>query len=361
MNISELSFSIPDMLAIVGLAQCVYVLVYMAFRSGDVRRAVLPFVYFFVLGTAFFLEFAGRFIGEMIPYYDLLKWLAWFGGLPLGVLLVEQVAQIDKTVPASHYRILFLLPLAFGAALALAQVHGACWFPELCSEFDEWLTVTGLLAGALSLLSIWLRRDIVARLFSQKTGRDRYWVILMLVFVNLSFLMVMFLSLGRVIGAFETGVIRTALGLGFAYLAGTSLFRIYPQALQLVVRKPGQEVGLTPEDQAIAQKIQKLFDLDKIYQEPECSRAMLARELQIPETVISRIINLHFGKSFPQLLNERRVEDAKRLLKETDASVKVIAGEVGFASMASFNRVFRNLTGMTPSELREKSSVVAKG
>ena len=66
------------------------------------------------------------------------------------------------------------------------------------------------------------------------------------------------------------------------------------------------------------------------------------------------MINVHYNKSFSQLLNERRVADAKRLLEETTATVKIISGEVGFNSTASFNRVFRDISGQSPSAWRKR-------
>ena len=58
-------------------------------------------------------------------------------------------------------------------------------------------------------------------------------------------------------------------------------------------------------------------------------------------------------KSFPQLLNEKRVETAKTLLLDTDASIKIVAQEVGFNSLPSFNRVFKEVEGQSPSSYRK--------
>jgi AraC-like DNA-binding protein len=105
-------------------------------------------------------------------------------------------------------------------------------------------------------------------------------------------------------------------------------------------------------------KIEDLLRYDKVYQEPTYSRSDLARELEISETLISRVINIYFQKSFPQLLNECRVEDAKRLLRQTKASIRVVQEEVGFNSLASFNRVFKETTGLSPSVYRESNTEI---
>lgn len=346
----QLRFSIPEILSLIGVAQCVYILVYMLFRAGNIKRVILPFLYFIVLGLAFFLDFSERFIGGLTVYYGILQWFFWFLGPPLSVLLIIQIARIRQTPDFINYWVLFLTPLAYAGAVFMALRDESCIFPGECAVLHECLVITGLIAGVVSMVVIWRHRPMLYELYKEKAGKDRYWLILTLIFVNLFFLAVMLASLTPWMTEQNATMIRTFLGLGLVYLAGTSLFRIYPQAITLVNR--GKKEEINPEELALARRIERLLDREKIYHEPSYGRADLARELEAPETVVSKVINAHFGKSFPQLLNERRVEDAKRLLRETKASIKVIAQEVGFNSTASFNRVFRDITGQTPSAYR---------
>jgi AraC-like DNA-binding protein len=99
-----------------------------------------------------------------------------------------------------------------------------------------------------------------------------------------------------------------------------------------------------------------LLNVDKVYQEQEYSRASFAAELGVSEATVSRLANDYLRKTIPQLLNEYRVEDAKVLLKETDAPIQIVAKEAGFPSLATFNRVFRDLSGKTPSEYRKETA-----
>jgi AraC-like DNA-binding protein len=347
-TLESLRFNIPEILSLIGLVQCVYILVYMAFRAGGWKRAFLPFVYFLVLGLAFFAGFASRFIGAM-PFYALIDWALWFMGPPLSVLLVIQIARITEPPSLRHFRVLGVLPLALVLAIAITRrIEGMI--------FQEWLTLTGILAGVVSLLAMWGQRPVLAQLTAQPGGRDRYWLILTLVIVNLGFLATMLLSLTPVLSAEQAMVIRSIWGLGFVYVAGTSLFRIYPQAVRLVDRAP-RPGGLSEDEHKIAQRIENLLTLEKVYHEPAYNRVSLAKELGISETVVSRVINQHFGRTLPQLFNEYRIQDAKRLLQETDAPVKTICEEVGFNSIASFNRVFRDMEGATPGQYRELHQV----
>lgn len=350
---TELRFSIPEILSLVGLIQCVYVLVYMLFRAGDAKRAVLPFLYFVVLGLAFFLDFARDHVGAMFDYYIVLPWAAWFMGPPLSVLLMIQIAQISQSPPRRYFLLPLLLPVAAALAFFMAHRDSNCELPGNCPVLREWLVIFGLVAGIVSIAILWIRRGLLRGLKAEKAGVARYWLILTLIFVNLSFLAIMLMSLTPGLRADDMRMIRTLLGLGLVYIAGTSLFRIYPQAVQIVERGNRE---MSPEEKNIAQRIEGLLTLEKIYQEPHYTRADLARELKLPESVVSKVINIHFGRSFPQLLNEKRVADATKLLTETNLAVKDVAEQVGFNSTASFNRVFRDLTGNTPSTYRKSGA-----
>lgn len=346
----HLQFTIPEILSLIGVTQCVYFLVYMIMRAGRLSRAGLPILYFFVLALAFLSDAAERALGGSIDHYFYLQWAAWFLGPPLSVLLVIQVAQINRTPDLKHFWVLALVPAAFLAARMVVPAEAGCGSGEPCAELQAALVVFGMIAGCLSLLAIWLQRDVFAAITSEKTGKARYWLILALVFTNIFLLGVMLFGLSLPAYAENVLLVRTVLGLGFVYLVGTSLFRIYPQAVML------SEIGpdtLTARDMEIARRIEGLMTMEKVYHEPAYSRADLARECEVSEAALSRIINLHFHKTFPQLMNEHRIEDAKRMLRETDASVRTVAGEVGFNSLATFNRVFKELTGSSPGQFRQ--------
>ena len=338
----QLQLTVPEILSLIGVAQCLYVLVYIAMRAGRISRAGIAILYFYALGLGFLSDFSAGYIGGIWPYYDDMSWFAWFYGPPLSVLLVIQIAQITKTPHLRHYWVIFLTPAAYVASSYLAQ--------RTAAEFDELLIVSGLVAGAISLLAIWANRGLFDEILAQKTGKERYWLIIALLLMNISFLGLMLMGLNENMTEDDVRLMRTFLGLGFVYLVNTSLFRIYPRAVHI---ESQVREDLSPQEAEIAGKIERLMMLEKVYQEPTYSRTDLARECHASEAVISKIINTHFGKTFPQLVNELRIKDAKQLLLETDAAVRVIANDVGFNSLASFNRVFKDSTGFSPSQFRK--------
>lgn len=83
-----------------------------------------------------------------------------------------------------------------------------------------------------------------------------------------------------------------------------------------------------------------------------------ARELFISKRQISRIFSEHLGTSFHVFINSLRVGLATEMLLSTTASVSDIAYECGFESLCTFNRVFRGVTGKTPSYIRRTGKYV---
>jgi len=83
--------------------------------------------------------------------------------------------------------------------------------------------------------------------------------------------------------------------------------------------------------------------------------ADVAAELGMSESRFSRFFRRATGNSFTDFVNRVRVNRACHLLMETDARVTHICYEVGFHNVANFNRRFRDIKGMTPSEFRQQA------
>jgi AraC-like DNA-binding protein len=82
----------------------------------------------------------------------------------------------------------------------------------------------------------------------------------------------------------------------------------------------------------------------------------LAQALDVPLNHLSQVINEQLGRNFFDFINGYRVEAAKQRLSRPEAGhVKIItvAFDCGFNSLATFNRVFKNLAGQTPSDFRK--------
>lgn len=89
------------------------------------------------------------------------------------------------------------------------------------------------------------------------------------------------------------------------------------------------------------------------------SQREVARMVRLSPAGFSRFFSRHFGKPFVTYVAEVRVGNACRLLLESDRSIAEVAVEVGFNNLANFNRRFRYLKGMTPSDYRRMARGLA--
>ena len=93
----------------------------------------------------------------------------------------------------------------------------------------------------------------------------------------------------------------------------------------------------------------------KPYLDLELTIHDISQELKIPRHYLTQIINEKLNKNFYQFINEYRVEEVKRLLQDPaykKYTFTAIAFEAGFNSKSSFNSVFKETVGKTPTEYR---------
>lgn len=115
-----------------------------------------------------------------------------------------------------------------------------------------------------------------------------------------------------------------------------------------------QNSGLT--DELVDEYYKKLIILmeqEELYKNSDLSLNNLANELGIHPNYLSQIINENKNQSFYDYVNSFRVEEFKRLIaipKNQQFTIMTIAYDCGFNSKSSFNRYFKENTGLTPSQ-----------
>ncbi len=103
-------------------------------------------------------------------------------------------------------------------------------------------------------------------------------------------------------------------------------------------------------------QIGRYMNIKKPYLDPDLTLPKLAESLGVPTHHLSQVINEMHGSNFFDFINQFRVEEVKRKIQDPkfqNYSLLGIALESGFNSKSAFNRVFKNLTGTTPSEFRD--------
>ena len=99
--------------------------------------------------------------------------------------------------------------------------------------------------------------------------------------------------------------------------------------------------------------LKKSMEVDKLYLEPSLNVNAVSAHTGMAQKTVSFILNNHLNKSFNEFVNEYRVEEVKKRLLEKGNEHLTISGialECGFNSQATFQRVFKNSTGITPKE-----------
>lgn len=114
----------------------------------------------------------------------------------------------------------------------------------------------------------------------------------------------------------------------------------------------------------MVRRIRSLMEEDKLYQETDLTLPQLAEKLNVPTYQVSLALNEGMKKSFYDVINSYRVNEAKRLLLDTrnnNFTILSVGFEAGFNSKTTFNTVFKKFTGLTPTEYREaqKSMLVS--
>lgn len=78
-----------------------------------------------------------------------------------------------------------------------------------------------------------------------------------------------------------------------------------------------------------------------------------AKETNLSYHYFSKFFKDSMGKSFVEYLTELRVEKSRELLRETNDSIKEICYKIGYSDPNYYCKIFKKVTGMTPTEFRE--------
>lgn len=127
-----------------------------------------------------------------------------------------------------------------------------------------------------------------------------------------------------------------------------------PQA----VVEPKEDARIEPVDRHLASQLDQAM-AEGIYREANLTIQALSDRVNAPEHRLRKLINQQLGyRNFSSFLNSFRLRDAQEILASPERSrdqVLIIALDLGYGSIAPFNRAFKLETGMTPTEFRRKT------
>lgn len=91
------------------------------------------------------------------------------------------------------------------------------------------------------------------------------------------------------------------------------------------------------------------------HQDEDISLSVVAKSVNTSTFYFCKMFKKATGINFTEYLSRVRVEKAKNMLLNPNARVSEVAYQVGFQSLTHFNRVFRKLTGHSPTEFRRRN------
>jgi len=131
---------------------------------------------------------------------------------------------------------------------------------------------------------------------------------------------------------------------------------LYLELMLLEIAK-GLHVRAPQKNSTYEKKLSKLRN--EIYCTPEYDWSIdeLSRRLNLSRSYLQHMYKIRFGTSIMADITLSRMERAKYMLSGSDASVSSIAQLCGYHSDVHFMRLFKKITGMTPSQFRAKTAV----
>jgi AraC-like DNA-binding protein len=123
-----------------------------------------------------------------------------------------------------------------------------------------------------------------------------------------------------------------------------------------------ERAPLSPAEHVLKQKLDAAMAA-YVYRESGLTIGVLADRLGVPEHRLRALINQRLGyRNFSDFLNSHRIGDARAWLGDparVDLPVLTLAMDLGYGSLAPFNRAFRDATGTSPSEYR-RAAIIEK-
>ena len=161
------------------------------------------------------------------------------------------------------------------------------------------------------------------------------------------------------------------IGYFYLYLVGTITFSVvfYGLVIFLLFKSNRENVFKDIPEKYASKKINtteaneliialsKAMNNNQFHKNTNVKLNDIAKEMQISSHQLSQLLNDNLGKSFALFINEFRIEEAKKLLKENNQfTLEAIGFEAGFSSKSTFYATFKKVVGKTPSAYKKQFS-----
>jgi len=252
----------------------------------------------------------------------------WEHGFPQWIYTIQNI-----------FDILIILQGVFYSVLSLRLLHHFQYFRKSKLSKDQFLSLQ------------WLRFFVMANI--------SLWIIA----ASGAFIMIMGFKLPfDPFKIYYLGLTILTIVLSVFTIMRPQLFAVEQDVVRYLSSKQDVSVNVPDKDQDKKdyEFLLTYFKENKPYLKNDLKMKDLVEHTGLSNKRISDILSSQFEKSFFDLVNEYRSEEAIRLIKEGFHKIHTLphlAEEAGFNSKTTFNRIFKKHTGQTPSEYIQSNAL----
>lgn len=343
-----------------GAIICFYLSIFVFTKKNRAREDLYLFLYFFLNGVIFLIYFISKeYKSENLLFFfiniNLLLTPIWY--LYLKLLMAE-----DKRIKISkikHFSLYFITTILLGLIaisipedmfdyyINLPMLEQPLLF--MIISLAEMIYIPLYLILVIKLL-LKHNRDIT-QIFSYSKGVDLKWVRILVLIELLSWLfsyVPYFLNIEYSLDL--TMSLNGVLILYFGYFGIKQSLIVKSIEKKDKYKKASMDKALTTtlKDQLIT-----YMEGEKPYLDDELNIYKLSTALNISSHNLSQLLSLEVKKSFYDFVNEYRVKEFQEQIqsgKNKQYTLLAISMDCGFSSKSTFNRIFKKVTDMTPTQ-----------
>lgn len=263
-----------------------------------------------------------------------------------------------RDLPRVHW-----LPIVWGAVLLLPLASSAHMGHAFANPLNPvsplYLrlihTTMSLTVGIFVVQVPWYLLRCRRILLEKLAGRGRHWAQWPFAIVGTTWALAILRTLDCAIlkspPLFSLGValVSVSVTIGALYL----LLRQF--GTEAAAKSSAETYAKSPLAAPVRERIRRKLEdtLIREYKRSDLTLGVLSELLNESPHYVSQVISQDLSTNFHELISVHRIREAQRLLRAMpDETVLSVAMHVGFNSKSAFNKAFRRVTGMTPSDFR---------
>ena len=270
----------------------------------------------------------------------------------LFIVIASLLPEISERIRLDHVESEHGAPLLFNLFLILTVLSGPFYFILSILLFKKLdINIFNNFSSYKNVNLNWLRRLVYSF--------GAIWTLLM-IFVTVHHVFHLFTWIFCTHGLSLSLSVFIIL-IGYFGLKQKEIFNHYPdQYIEYITEPKTKYAGVVLKDadaEKYVSQLRHFMNIEKPYLDANLSLPELANKLHITSHHLSRVINEQFNVNFFDFINQYRVDEVKSRIGNPEfenLSLLGIAFDSGFNTKSAFNRVFKKMTGLTPSEYKSQ-------